>query len=195
VTAPTPGLTVRLGYPVTTQLSVLGWPAATFAGVAVNPVMAGGLPTSTVTQAAVDPKSLLAVRTYDVVAAGVTMTDVPSTGDPATVPTSEIEPMVRLAAPVTDQLSVLGWPGSTLAGDAAKRAMMGRSPVDARAGPICDTPANRRKPTVTVRIVVPSSYRPVPRICYRRFTVPFWGSLGSQSPNPGTLRHSIRRRR
>lgn len=62
VTAPTPGLRIRLGKPVTVQLSVLGWPAVTFAGVAVKLVMVGGLPAITVTAAVVDPKSLVAVK-------------------------------------------------------------------------------------------------------------------------------------
>ena len=60
-TTPTPGLTVTLGYPVTAQLSVLDCPVATFAGMAVKKVMEGGLPAITVTEAVVDPLSLLAV--------------------------------------------------------------------------------------------------------------------------------------
>jgi hypothetical protein len=61
VTTPTLGLTFRLGYPVTAQLSVLDCPMATFAGIAVKKVMEGGLPAITVTEAVVDPLSLLAV--------------------------------------------------------------------------------------------------------------------------------------
>ena len=60
-TTPTLGLTVRLGYPVTAQLSVLDCPVVTFAGMAVKKVIEGGLPAITVTEAVVDPKSLLAV--------------------------------------------------------------------------------------------------------------------------------------
>jgi len=60
-TPPTPGLTVRLGFPVTAQLSVLDCPVATFTGFAVRKVMEGGLPAITVTEAVVDPLSLLAV--------------------------------------------------------------------------------------------------------------------------------------
>lgn len=62
VTAPTPGVTVRLGKPVTVQLSVLDWPVVTFAGVAMKLVMVGGLPARSVTEAVVDPKSLVAVK-------------------------------------------------------------------------------------------------------------------------------------
>jgi hypothetical protein len=62
VTAPTPESIVRVGEPVTTQASVLGWPAATFAGVAVKLVIAGAFPTATVAVAVADPKSFLAVR-------------------------------------------------------------------------------------------------------------------------------------
>lgn len=62
VTVPGPGLMTRLGEPVTAQLSVLGWPAVTVAGVALKLVMVGALPAITVTLAAVDPKLLVAVR-------------------------------------------------------------------------------------------------------------------------------------
>src|ERR1035441_7443902 len=89
------------------------------------------------------------------------MTDVPVTDVPATASTPEPEPMVRPVAPLTVQLSVLGCPGSTFAGDAAKREMAGRFTVAARAGPIGATPAHRRKITVVFRIVVPPSYRPI----------------------------------
>jgi hypothetical protein len=65
--------------------------------------------------------------------------------------------MVRLVAPITDQLSVLGCPGSTFAGDAAKRVMVGR--LDC-AVPMSGSPAHRRKIMVVVRIVVLSSHRP-----------------------------------
>jgi len=62
VTAPTPGLMIRPGEPVTAQLSVLVCPAVTFAGLAVKLVMVGGLPAVTVTAAVADPKLLVAVR-------------------------------------------------------------------------------------------------------------------------------------
>ena len=62
VTVPTPESIVRAGEPVTTQFSVLDCPGATFAGVAVKAVMAGGLPTMTVTAAVEDPEALVAVR-------------------------------------------------------------------------------------------------------------------------------------
>ena len=71
------------------------------------------------------------------------------TGVPATAFAPEPEPSVRLVAPVTDQLSVLVCPGSTFAGDAAKRAITGRTA--ACAGTKCDVPAHRRKTTVVVR--------------------------------------------
>jgi hypothetical protein len=61
VTAPTPELMVSVGEPVVVQASVLVWPAPTLAGVAVKLVIAGGLPTLTVTLAVVDPKLFLAV--------------------------------------------------------------------------------------------------------------------------------------
>jgi hypothetical protein len=52
---------VKVGAPVTVQLSVLGWPAATLAGVATKLVMVGGLPTGTVTAAVAEPNALVAV--------------------------------------------------------------------------------------------------------------------------------------
>jgi hypothetical protein len=61
VTAPTPESMVRVGDPVTVQASVPDWPAARFAGVAVNFVMVGALPTATVTAAVLDPKLFVAV--------------------------------------------------------------------------------------------------------------------------------------
>jgi hypothetical protein len=75
--------------------------------------------------------------------------------------------MVTLVAPITDQLSVLGCPGSTFAGDAAKRAMVGGLPC---ACPISGSPAHRRKITVVVRIVVLFSHRPIAaKIHFTRF--------------------------
>ena len=58
---PTEGLMTRLGDPVTAQLSVLDCPAVTVAGVAAKLAMVGALPAVTVTEAVVDPVSLLAV--------------------------------------------------------------------------------------------------------------------------------------
>lgn len=62
VTLPTPPVMASVGEPVTTQESVLDWPAVTLAGEAVKLVTVGGLPTLTVTAAVVDPKLFLAVR-------------------------------------------------------------------------------------------------------------------------------------
>jgi hypothetical protein len=62
VTAPTPGLMVTVGDPVAVQLSVLGWPAVTLAGVAAKLAMVGGLPAATVTVAVVVPTLFVAVR-------------------------------------------------------------------------------------------------------------------------------------
>ena len=78
------------------------------------------------------------------------MTDVP-----VTVPTAEL--MVRLVAPVTDQLSVLDCPRSSFAGVAVRVAMVGRVAVAAAAG---DTPAMRRNTTVVIGMIVQSAYRP-----------------------------------
>jgi hypothetical protein len=63
VTAPTPGLMVKAGEPVTAQLSVLACPGVTFAGVAVKLAMVGALPavTETMTEAVTDPKVFVAV--------------------------------------------------------------------------------------------------------------------------------------
>lgn len=61
VTAPTPGLTIMPGEPVTAQLSVQNWPGDTLAGVALKLVMVGGVPTTTETAAVVVPKEFVAV--------------------------------------------------------------------------------------------------------------------------------------
>jgi len=122
VTAPTPGLMISAGEPVTAQLSVLDCPAVTFAGVAVKLVMVGALPAITVTAAVADPKLLAAVRVYDVVADGVTLTDVP-----VTTPTPGLR--VRPGEPVTAQLSVLDCPTITFAGVAVKLVMVGGLPA------------------------------------------------------------------
>jgi hypothetical protein len=62
VTAPTPEVMLTVWAPVTAQLSVLGCPGVTFAGVALKLAMAGRLPAATVTAAVLDPKELAAVR-------------------------------------------------------------------------------------------------------------------------------------
>jgi hypothetical protein len=62
MTVPTPELMVRVDDPVTTQASVLYWPAVIFAGVAVKLAMVGKLPTLTVTFAVAVPKLFLAVK-------------------------------------------------------------------------------------------------------------------------------------
>jgi hypothetical protein len=99
VTAPTPGLMIMPGEPVTAQLSVLACPRVTFAGVAVKPLMVGGLPTRIEVEAVTAPKLLVAVRMYDVVVIGVTLTQAP-----VTAPTPELT--FTLVAPVTAQASV-----------------------------------------------------------------------------------------
>jgi hypothetical protein len=55
---------VKVGEPVTAQLSVLACPGVTFAGVAVKLAMVGALPavTETMTDAVTDPKVFVAVR-------------------------------------------------------------------------------------------------------------------------------------
>jgi hypothetical protein len=60
-TGPKPGFNIRLGEPVTAQLSVVEYPSVSFAGVAVKPVMVGRLPTITETVVVTDPKLLVAV--------------------------------------------------------------------------------------------------------------------------------------
>lgn len=62
VTAPTPESIVTAGEPVAVQASVLVWPTITFAGVAENLPMVGGLPAVTVTGAVTDPNAFVAVR-------------------------------------------------------------------------------------------------------------------------------------
>jgi hypothetical protein len=62
---PTAGLSVRLGDPVTAQLSVLVWPAVTVAGLAVKLVIVGVLPATTVTEAVLVPKAFVAVSVYN----------------------------------------------------------------------------------------------------------------------------------
>ena len=69
-----------------------------------------------------DPKELVAVRVYVVVAVGLTTTDVP-----VTVPTPELT--LRVGAPVTTQLKVLDWPEVMLAGEALKLVIVGALPT------------------------------------------------------------------
>jgi hypothetical protein len=124
VTGPTTGLIVRVGEPVTTQLSVLVWAPVILAGVAVKLVMVGG-PAGvkvTVTAAVTEPNGLVAVRVYKVVVAGVTTTEVP-----VTAPTPAL--MLKVGAPVTTQFNVLDWPAVTLAGVAVKLVMLGAPPT------------------------------------------------------------------
>ena len=61
-TGPKPGFSIRLGEPVTAQLSVVKYPSVSFAGVAVKPKMVGRLPTMIETEAVTEPKPLVAVR-------------------------------------------------------------------------------------------------------------------------------------
>src|ERR1039458_947476 len=61
-TGPKPGFNIRVGEPVTAQLSVVECPAVSFAGVAVKPVIVGRIPTITETVAVTDPKLLVAVK-------------------------------------------------------------------------------------------------------------------------------------
>jgi uncharacterized protein YbbC (DUF1343 family) len=61
-TAPTPEFMAKVGEPVAVQLSALDCPGVRFAGVALKPVMTGGLPTVTVTVAVADPEVFVAVR-------------------------------------------------------------------------------------------------------------------------------------
>jgi hypothetical protein len=60
-TGPKPGFSIRVGEPVTAQLSVVEYPTASFAGVAVKPMIVGRLPTITETVVVTDPKLLVAV--------------------------------------------------------------------------------------------------------------------------------------
>ena len=60
-TGPKPGFNIRVGEPVTAQLSVVECPAVSFAGVAVKPMIVGRLPTITETVVVTDPKPLVAV--------------------------------------------------------------------------------------------------------------------------------------
>ena len=122
MTAPTSGLTIRLGDPVTAHVSVLDCPGLTIAGVAVKLVMLGELPTVTVAVAVIDPNEFVADKVYVVVAEGVTLTEVPVT---APTPGLTIGP----GDPVTAHLRVLDCPGLTVAGVAVKLVMVGELPT------------------------------------------------------------------
>ena len=61
VTAPTPGVIVTAGDPVTAQLNVLEYPSSTFAGVATKLVIVGASATTTLTEAVVLPNVFVAV--------------------------------------------------------------------------------------------------------------------------------------
>jgi hypothetical protein len=61
VTAPTPGLIVSAGEPVTTQFSVLDWPAPIVAGIAAKLAIAGAGPTVTIVAAVAVPNEFVAV--------------------------------------------------------------------------------------------------------------------------------------
>jgi len=113
---------LSVGEPVTVQLRVLDWPAVSFTGLAVKLAMVGGVPTATATLAVAVPKRFVAVRIYDVDDTGLTLVDVPMT-----LPTPEL--MLRTGEPVTAQLSVVAFPGATLAGLAVKLAMVGGLPT------------------------------------------------------------------
>ena len=62
VTVPMPWLMLRVGEPVTDQVSVLDVPVAILAGVVSKLVMDGALPTVTVAVAVTVPKELVAAR-------------------------------------------------------------------------------------------------------------------------------------
>jgi hypothetical protein len=61
VTGPKRGFNIRLAAPVAAHRSVVEYPAVSFAGVAVKPVIVGVLPTVTGTVVISDPKRLAAV--------------------------------------------------------------------------------------------------------------------------------------
>src|ERR1035441_8141926 len=115
---------VTLVAPVVAQCRVVFMPGPTVVGLAVNEPITGGFAGSTVAVAvAVDvPKELVAVKTYVVVALGLSVTEVPATGPK---PGFSIRP----GEPVTAQLSVVGCPTVTLAGVAVKPVMVGRLPT------------------------------------------------------------------
>ena len=122
VTLPIPPSMVRLGDPVTAQLSMLDWPAATFAGVATKRLIVGGLPAVTTSEAIAVPKLFVAVRVQVWVLEGATLMDVPPIA-----PTPGL--MLTLGFPVTVQLSVLGTPAATFAGVATKPVIVGALPA------------------------------------------------------------------
>jgi hypothetical protein len=115
---------VTLVAPLVAQSSVVLMPGPTVAGLAKKAVINGGLAGTTVAVAvAVDvPKELVAVNTYVVVVAGLSVTEVPATG-----PKPGFN--IRLGEPVTAQLSVVGNPTVSFAGVAVKPMIVGRIPT------------------------------------------------------------------
>src|SRR5664279_1073114 len=115
---------VTLVAPLVAQSSVVLIPGPTVAGLAMKAVINGGLAGTTVAVAvAVDvPKELVAVNTYVVVVAGLSVTEVPATG-----PKPGFN--IRLGEPVTAQLSVVEYPSVSFAGVAVKPVMVGRLPT------------------------------------------------------------------
>jgi hypothetical protein len=110
--------------PVTAQNRVVLMPGPTVAGLAKKAVISGGLIGTTVAVAvALDvPKELVAVKTYVVVVAGLSVTEVPATG-----PKPGFN--IRLGEPVTAQLSVVEYPTVSFAGVAVKPMIVGRLPT------------------------------------------------------------------
>jgi hypothetical protein len=110
--------------PVVAQSRVVLMPGPTVAGLAKKAVINGGFTGTTVAVAvAVDvPKELVAVNTYVVVAAGLSVTEVPATGPKPGF-------SIRLAEPVTAQPSVVVCPGVSFAGVAVKPVIVGRLPA------------------------------------------------------------------
>src|ERR1017187_7609059 len=115
---------VTLFAPLVAQPRVALMPGPPVAGLARNAVIKGGLAGTTVAVAvAVDvPKELVAVNTYVVVAAGLSVTEVPATG-----PKPGFN--IRLGEPVTAQLSVVEYPTVSFAGVAVKPVIVGRLPT------------------------------------------------------------------
>ena len=133
MTVPTPWSMVALVAPVVVQSSVVLIPGPTVAGLAKKAVIDGGPAGTTVAVAvAVDvPKALVAVNTYVVVAAGLSVTEVPATGPKPGFNT-------RLGEPVTAQLRVVEYPTVSFAGVAEKPVMVGRLPTITEAVAVTD---------------------------------------------------------
>src|ERR1035441_9993891 len=115
---------VTLVAPLVAQSSVVLMPGPTVAGLARKAVIDGGLAGTTVAVAvALDvPKELVAVNTYVVVVAGLSVTEVPATG-----PKPGFN--ITLGEPVTAQLSVVENPTVSFAGVAVKPVIVGRIPT------------------------------------------------------------------